>query len=846
MPGNPQPPDDTSELDDLLHFVARAAIDDLSTGDFLREFHAKAETIAPAMFGAIDDPSARRALIGQFGRTFWSTMPKPRQNWRAMPVAKPERNGPCPCGSGKKFKQCCQQYEAPTEIFTELNMLKFVLDLWPADKLTELPLRRIDPDALADTVNQWVKEGDPERGIRMLERLFDDPTALDERYIWCFDALCDAYLENGTQDEREHFVAKVAEHDNRYLASAALQRAVTLATDSGDYEKAWEQFGRAMRLTPDDPSLAHLEVLVLTSEGRIDEAKARAAVWAARLRRMDRPDYEDIIEFLEQTAKDPERAMLKLAERNHPEEGAWSDLLDAMPDIEMLYEITRSPVPDERWGPGYVGVGMKLLPALARIEREWRNRFFVQKPSLVDLYGDAHAVCEEFADVVHFMRDHPAAWQSFAILDDLVLVARDWFDEDELAFAQTTVLLQLSGRAVQLLEMAVADAAEGKPIVAWGVVENRPALRLIAQRIDALLDSLDSAEDEREVDRLQAWMLELNPNDNHGFRDPAMKTALLRGDIPRAIALADRYPDDIGDMPFDLALALFQSGQKDKAAESWRRGAESTPLIAATLLANRSKRPDADENGPDNAYEVVGGSEHAWRYRMQMREAWTTSGALDWAKTLPRVPVPKPKKIAPARRTTKGQVVSADLPLLGLSDLPDETTLLRSLASHGFAVAPLHGMLTAVTLSPAMLMPGQWMKMALEFREGTLNSIDDLNAAMQPLVILYNSINSALRMKHGDGYLPSTELMTADPAKATQWARAFMRIVEQGRAAWRDKTSKPQGKAALAAIERAAAGMVSDDRLRQESAALGVADSLSGDATWQDVLAAATRALAAA
>ena len=47
-------------------------------------------------------------------------------------------------------------------------------------------------------------------------------------------------------------------------------------------------------------------------------------------------------------------------------------------------------------------------------------------------------------------------------------------------------------------------------------------------------------------------------------------------------------------------------------------------------------------------------------------------------------------------------------------------------------------------------------------------------------------------------------------------------------------------------IERAAAGMVSDDRLRLESAALGLARPLLQEATWHDVLAAATRALAAA
>ena len=836
------PPEDTDELTGLLHFVARAAIDNRSTDEFLRAFQADAGTIAPTMFGAIDDPSARRALIGQFGRAFWSTIPRPQQNWRAVPVPKPERNGPCPCGSGKKFKACCQPYDAPPEMFPQLNMLRFVLDLWPNAKLTDIPLRKIDPDALADAVNQWVNEGDHERGIRMLERLFDNAAQLDERHLSCFDALCDAYVEAGMQPERERFVARLTKHSNVYLASTALQRGTTLATDEGDFKSAWEQFGRAMRLTPDDPSLAPLEVLVLSSEGRVDEAKARAAVWAARLRRMDRPDFEDLIEFLEATAVDPDRAMLKVAERNRPGEGAWSELLDAAPITELLYEIECNPSTDDRWGPGRMAIAMKPKRALAAVEREWRNQFFVRKPDLVYLDGDGSSGCEAFAAIVQFMRDHPAAWQSFAILDDLVLIARDWFDEEEVAFGQAAVILALTKHAVELLEKCVATSGEAAPIIAWTMLENRPALRLVAQRIDASLDSLDSADDEREVDRLQAWLLELNPNDNHGYRDPLMKSHLLSGDIEHALALAARYPEGAGDMSFDLALALFRAGRRDEAAEAWRRGAESTPLIAATLLAARPRAPQADDRA-DDRYEVFGGPEHAWRYRMQMREVWTASGALAWAKTLPRVPVPKFRKPSPLEdRSPSPGPVGFDP-----SRLPDEAVSLRALADHGFAVTTLHGVVTAVVLSPAMIMPTQWLTIALESRANkSAGSIDEINATLQPLMGLYNSINSALRMSRGDGYVPSTDLMTSDPAQAMQWARGFMRIVEQGRAAWQHMTSKPRGKAALSAIERAAAGMVSDDQLRQAAAALGVADSLSGDATWYDVLAAATRELAAA
>src|SRR5207249_7195780 len=122
---------------------------------------------------------------------------------------------------------------------------------------------------------------------------------------------------------------------------------------------------------------------------------------------------------------------------------------------------------------------------------------------------------------------------------------------------------------------------------------------LIAQRIDALLDPFAADESDREIAELRTWMLELNPNDNHGYRNPVMQDYLLAGETQRALALAERYPEDAGDMPFDLALALFQSGRTVEAANAWARGADSTPAIAVTLLARNPKPPELDDEDGD-------------------------------------------------------------------------------------------------------------------------------------------------------------------------------------------------------------------------------------------------------
>ncbi len=76
------------------------------------------ERADPALFGAppldaadVDRPAALtalsysmvRAVLAAGGRGVLENLP-PR---RLQPSRKPSRNGPCPCGSGRKHKSCC-------------------------------------------------------------------------------------------------------------------------------------------------------------------------------------------------------------------------------------------------------------------------------------------------------------------------------------------------------------------------------------------------------------------------------------------------------------------------------------------------------------------------------------------------------------------------------------------------------------------------------------------------------------------------------------------------------------------------------------------------------------------
>ncbi|MFB1029484.1 MAG: hypothetical protein QMC09_07345, partial [Thauera sp.] len=81
-------------------------------------------------------------------------------------------------------------------------------------------------------------------------------------------------------------------------------------SDRGDIRDAWRAFNEARHLTPDDPSLSHLEVLLLLAEGRDIEARERADYWMAVLAADPRHDNRALIEALhtlgaEAAADDP-------------------------------------------------------------------------------------------------------------------------------------------------------------------------------------------------------------------------------------------------------------------------------------------------------------------------------------------------------------------------------------------------------------------------------------------------------------------------------------------------------------------------------------------------------------
>lgn len=601
------------ELDMVLSVAARQMVRGVQWPEFLRWMRESGPMLAPAMVAQLEDPAVAPGLFGFLARLIWNRTPQPAHGYRVQPLPKPERNAPCFCGSGRKYKQCCASLEGGAAALPSFSMLPYLLDCLSQNDLRALPRGRLSLEELGGIAGEWLDAGDAKRAVALLEPIFEGVATLDERAELAFDVLCNAYLELQRPGKKRRLVHAVMAAPNRCMRAVAMQREVSILSDKGDFAAAWKLFREAQQTEPDHPSLAHLEVTMLIAEGRHAEARERARFWAARLSRANDPELAPLIDFLRRCGDRPETAMLDVA--GHRVEGLAElrELLASMPPPEVHYELRPEA---QSAGP--------LLPdrGLAALEREWADVFPAEEPELTSFVANATA-WEDARPWVDWLREHPLAWQSFRVLDELAAAAAFV----PLAFnVGETLSEDLLRRGETLLRMTIAqNRAEGLPLE-WAWHENRPALRLVVALVAALART---GEAERERELLEWLVLTLNPNDNHGLRQTLMTRHLAAGRVDAALDLAARYPDNgVATMQFDAALALFMAGRKQEAADALHRAREHFPEILPMLLAAKARKPKLDAQ-----WVTRGGRDEAWLYRESSRALWEQSGALDWVKT---------------------------------------------------------------------------------------------------------------------------------------------------------------------------------------------------------------------
>ncbi|MBK9021938.1 MAG: SEC-C domain-containing protein [Sulfuritalea sp.] len=600
-----------AELDSLLRTGVQAALAGTDFKQAFDSFLAELPQCAPD-FAARMPPGAERSIGLALFREIWNNTPRPDLGWKRLTLPKPERNAPCPCGSGRKYKQCCAPLEGsspfPSGGFT---VLSYVLETVPVADYGNLPFRQLDPEEVAHVASEWQADGRIGPATFLLEALLAPGNKLDARHEHAFDTLCDLYLDDGRADARLALVERFMRTEDKQLRATAWQRRATLHADSGEHALAWEVFKEAQRIEPDNPSLAHLELVLLANQDRYDEVRTRAAFWARRLVKLGYAG-EPVVALMEDVARDPEVLRAMLAEHGEDWDAeATPEDLDA---LESLIGNLPAPSCQYRLSPQDADAGpLQALPELAAVEQDWDYMY----------WGDAEER-NPWSDArwMDWLGSHALAWQSFAVIEDVIGILGDSLFPEDADDRPDRLEDSLFDHAIALLRRVLADnRAEGLTLE-WGWMENRPALRLLMQKIDLARYS------DEELPLLEWLVLTLNPNDNGGQRERLVHAYCEAGRAADALAVCDRYPgDDLAGILYGRVLALYLLGRRSDAVAALAHAAKRLPKVLKTMTAARPKPPPLTPG-----MVTHGGDDEAWRYRIASLETWRKCEALDWLK----------------------------------------------------------------------------------------------------------------------------------------------------------------------------------------------------------------------
>ncbi|MFP5418574.1 MAG: SEC-C metal-binding domain-containing protein [Gammaproteobacteria bacterium] len=598
------------ELGFLFDSAARRILRDENPAGFMAWFQLAAPQLAPQFLGRLpDDAVFRRGFLTQFARILWNKTPLPGNRFQPRPIVKPERNQPCLCGSGEKYKHCCHALESLEQALPEFSMLLHVLETVPAKQFADLPFAHMNLDELAYVADTWMSNGNAKEAAKLLEGLFADWEKLDERAEPALYCLLDCYERLNNPLKKKRLLARAMAAPDKALRAAAMQRQCTIHADRGEYDLAWTLFQQAQRLAPDDPGLSHLEILILKSQGEHARAKERAAFWIARLSKDKTGQYADLIAFLRQTTDDLSGSLLNVMQDHLPALQRFAGMLTRLPAPACHYTLN----PDENsTGP------LDADAALQQLFPQW-------EPYAHALLDASPAInWQDRLPWLTWLEKNPLAWQSLEILQDIVQALND--TEPRINGMEHDVVLPLLLRAEALLRLVIGQHhAEGR-MLEWGWHENRPALGLLASLAfyHAEHDDLHRA-----IDLLEWCVLTLNPNDNQGLRHPLIHHFLRAKRVDDALHLLARYPDDLPAMQYGGILALYMAGKTDEAARQLNETARAYPEIPRMLLSANPRRPALNAG-----YSTLGGRDEAWFYREDNLDIWQQSGGLAWLRQI--------------------------------------------------------------------------------------------------------------------------------------------------------------------------------------------------------------------
>lgn len=609
---NEQYDEQEAEMDTLMSMLAGLVVRGVGADEFCNHAPTLIRQFAPSLIPASVPAEECDRGLRLMARQFWNQMPQPNNDFRPLPLPEPERNSPCVCGSGEKYKHCCLGIEREIhKQWQTMPLLPFVLSALPKNALAKVPVLHLPTDLLQMTMEDWQYES-PESVIKLLELAFEDVSKMHDKHAWMYGALCGAYDALNKPRKKQQLQQLALSAQSRQLRSDALQHQVTQLSDRGDFAGAWQSFQQAMRTTPDDPHLSHLEVLILQSEGKPDMARERAQYWIQKLKRDKKYDHSYLIDALEQLSMNPAALHYKMATSAIPELELWTRAVQQLPAPELHYQLQGDDSMAE----------LQADAALRKVEKQWNAIFPGQKPMLTHMEVPDHPGLDELDKWPDWLLKHPLAWQSFEIIDDVVLLLTALPVPPEAI--QTNLLQPILQHADALWQQLLTNKLATQTIP-WGCLGNRPALRVLAQKV---LMHFHSGQETEHAAALEL-MLALNPTDNHGFRDELSSHYLRHGQLDRALNLHAQYPDDGADMSYNRVLACYASGKESEARKFAQHAVAEFPEICKMLLAKNPKQPKLQ-----HGFVKYGGKDEAWFYREAMLAQWIKYDALDWLRKI--------------------------------------------------------------------------------------------------------------------------------------------------------------------------------------------------------------------
>lgn len=345
----PMPDDDTAIHDMFDRILDEGVAVILETRSFealQRRLSALFVPLAAYMVAGSDErldddqiAAVARGMATHAAFDLWNHTPIPENRFRPRSIARPERNAPCVCGSGRKFKQCCGAIETPGLILPPDEMAARVLQHFPRERIGEIAALRVPMQTLGAVASRWMETGRSDDVIALLEPMFADVRSLDARAEHAADVLLNVYLDRGDEAARNRLLDTLRNAPDKTLVCVAHQRDAVRAADLDDFPRAWGAFNAAQRLTPNNPALSHLEILILLQEGRTVEARARAEFWIAKLSRDPDHDHSDLIEMLRTLPAEGQRMLAEA-----PDEAPLifdPVLAQRLSELPMRYSVKR-------------------------------------------------------------------------------------------------------------------------------------------------------------------------------------------------------------------------------------------------------------------------------------------------------------------------------------------------------------------------------------------------------------------------------------------------------------------------------------------------------------------------